>query len=313
MKRRTLGKTDLEVSEVSFGAWQLGNQGDWGKMDDITAHKLVLDALNMGVNLFDTAPHYAETNSERLLGEALNGKRDKVVIVSKFGHTPQGSKNFSVDWFWESLAASMKRLRTDYIDVMLLHNPEASMYEGSEQIWEALELAKQQGKIRHYGASLDLASEAEACLKNTKSEVLEILFNIFHQDIRNAFPEIKKCGVGTIVKVPLDSGWLTGRYDSKSQFEGIRRRWSPEDITQRSKLVSNLAWLTEDGSDLAHKALAYILAYEEISCVIPGTRTHDQLQNSISASNCSINKEDRRALEIFWEEITDKGQKPLNW
>ena len=313
MKKRKLGNTGLEVSEISFGAWQLGNNEAWGRMDDITAHRLVLDAFNRGVNLFDTAPNYAQTNSERLLGEALHGKREDVVLVSKFGHRPEGPKDFSVEWFWKSLEGSLKRLKTDYLDVMLLHNPDASMYEGKDPLWEALDRARQQGKIRHYGASLDFASEAKACLKNTKSKVLEILFNIFHQDVRTAFPEIKKAGTGTIVKVPLDSGWLTGRFNAESQFEGVRRRWSPRDIAHRAKHVAELSWLTEDGSDLSHKALAFPLSYNEISCVIPGTRTRDQLQSSLKASQSAINKDDRKKLEVLWEKITDKGKALLPW
>lgn len=313
MKYRTLGRTGLEVSEVSFGAWQLGNQDDWGKMDDVSAHKLVLEAINRGVNLFDTAPNYANTNSERLLGEAINGKRDKVILVSKFGHRPEGPKDFSVNWFWESLEASLKRLKTDYLDVLLLHNPDADMYSGTDPLWEALAVAKQQGKIRHYGASLDFAAEVESCLTNTKSEVLEILFNIFHQDVRKAFPVIKKNGAGVIVKVPLDSGWLTGSYNAQSKFSGIRERWSLAEVKQRSELVSKISWLSKDGSDLAQRALAFVLAYDEISCVIPGTRSLEHLESSLQATDCKIHIDERRKLESLWENFTSNGTNLLPW
>ena len=176
-----------------------------------------------------------------------------------------------------------------------------------------MDKARQQGKIRHYGASLDHAYEIKDCLKNTKSDVLEILFNIFHQDVRKAFPEIHKSGIGTIVKVPLDSGWLTGRFNAESQFEGVRSRWSSEDIARLSKLVEEISWLTEDGSELTHKALAFSLSYDEISCVIPGTRTHNQLQSSISASKHSIDKGDRKKLEALWDRVTDNGEAPIPW
>jgi aryl-alcohol dehydrogenase-like predicted oxidoreductase len=282
-------------------------------MDEETAHRLVSEAIDAGINLFDTAPNYAKTKSESLLGEALKGKRGDVVLVSKFGHTPEGPKEFTVEWFWPSLDASLKRLRTDYLDVLLLHNPPFEMYEGTDPLWEAMETAREQGKIRHYGASLDFADEIKACLTNTKSEVLEILFSIFHQDVRRAFPLVRERDAGTIVKVPLDSGWLTGRFNATSRFEGIRSRWSTDEITRRAELVSRLAWLTEDGSELAQKAIAYLLSYEEVSCVIPGIRTSGQLGSNVSSTNVSISPDDRSTLEAFWEEITKNGKNPLPW
>ena len=313
MNKRPLGSTGLEVSEIGFGAWQLCNSDSWGAMDTQTAHRLVREAIDGGINLFDTAPNYAETKSESILGEALKNKRHEVVLVSKFGHTPEGAQVFSVDWFWESLEASLRRLQTDYLDVLLLHNPPREMYEGTDPVWAAMDEARLQGKIRHYGASLDFAAEVEDCLSNTDREVLEILFNVFHQDVRRAFATVSRHGVGLIAKVPLDSGWLTGRFNSKSRFEGIRARWSTEEIAQRAELVSGIEWLVADGSELAHKALGYILSYDEISCVIPGIRTLQQLKSNLAAANMRLSPEDRNRLEAFWDDFTENGSKLLPW
>lgn len=313
MRRRKLGNTGIEVSEISFGAWQLGNTDDFGGMDDGTAHTLVHAALDGGVNLFDTAPNYASANSERLLGEALAGKRRDVILVSKFGHSPRGPKDFSVEGFRRSLDASLRRLRTDYLDVLLLHNPDASMYAGTDPLWEALEEAKQQGKIRHYGASLDHATEIEACLAHTRSDVLEILFNILHQDVRRAFPVVRERRCGTIVKVPLDSGWLTGRFNAGMRFDGIRSRWTPEQIARRADLVAQLDWLSSDGTPLAVKALGYLLAYEEVSCVIPGIRTRAQLDDALGAAGRPVTRDERERLESFWNNFTDRGKQLLPW
>ena len=146
MDRRKLGSTGLEVSEIGYGAWQLCNSDSWGGMDDQTALRLIDEAIDGGINLFDTAPNYADTKSERILGKALERRRDKVVLVSKFGHTPEGPKLFSVDWFWKSLEASLSRLRTDYLDVLLLHNPPSDFYAGTDPVWAAMDEAKAQGK-----------------------------------------------------------------------------------------------------------------------------------------------------------------------
>ena len=313
MKKRRLGRTGLKVSEIGFGAWQLGNSDSWGGMDDQTAHRLIHESIDGGINLFDTAPNYAETKSERILGEALKTKRHSVVIVSKFGHTPAGPKEFSVDWFWESLEASLRRLQTDYLDVLLLHNPPSEMYAGTDPVWAAMEDARVQGKIRHYGASLDFAAEVEDCLANTNSEVLEVLFNVFHQDVRHSFATVREHGAGIIAKVPMDSGWLTGRFDANSRFEGIRARWSTQEIVQRAELVSRIEWLIADGSELAHKAIAYLLSYDEVSCVIPGIRTDKQLQSNLAASNHCLSPEERKKLEAFWDDFTENGLKLLPW
>jgi aryl-alcohol dehydrogenase-like predicted oxidoreductase len=187
------------------------------------------------------------------------------------------------------------------------------MYDGTDPLWDALEGARRDGRIRHYGASLDFASEAEACLRNTGSEVLEIFFNILHQDVRRAFPAVREKDAGIIVKIPFDSGWLTGKYDKDSRFEGVRSRWSGEDIARRARLVDGLGWLTEDGSALAHKAIAYLLSYEEVSCVIPGIRRMDHLESNIEAAGCSIGAGDRKKLEEYWDEFTDGGSNLLCW
>lgn len=313
MNKRSLGSTGVEVSEIGFGAWQLCNSDSWGGMDEQTAHRLIDEAIDGGINLFDTAPNYAQTKSERILGKALQNKRDKVVLVSKFGHTPEGPKVFSVDWFWESLEASLGRLRTDYLDVLLLHNPPKEIYAGTDPLWAVLEEARAQGKIRHYGASLDFAAEVENCLANTNSEVLEVLFNVFHQDVRRSFAAVRQHGAGIIAKVPLDSGWLTGRFDANSRFEGIRARWSANEIAQRAELVSGIKWLVADGSELASKAIAYLLSYDEVSCAIPGTRTPQQLKSNLAAAGYRLSREERKRLEALWDDVTDNGSKLLPW
>ena len=313
MQLRPLGKTGLQVSEIGFGAWQLGNRTDWDAMDDRTAFDLVDEALGAGITLFDTAPNYSAGRSERLLGQALEGRRKDVVLVSKFGRPPEGPVDFSADRFRPRLEASLERLRTDYLDVLLLHNPDPAVYEGADPIWDALEAARRDGLVRHYGASLDLAHEIEAILTNTGSTVLEILFNILHQDVRRAFPRVGERGAGPIVKVPLDSGWLSGRYDASSRFEGVRGRWTPADIARRAELISQLDWLTDDGSGLTEKAMAYVLSYDEVSCVIPGIRSREHLRRDLGTAGRRLSPAERARLEAFWDEFTENGSRLLPW
>jgi aryl-alcohol dehydrogenase-like predicted oxidoreductase len=313
LRSRALGQTGLKISEIGFGGWQLGNDDGWGRMSDVSAHRLVETALELGVTLFDTAPHYAATHGERLLGEVLEHVRDQVVLVSKFGHRLDGSKDFSIASFWHELAGSLARLRTDHLDVLLLHNPPGDLLAGNDPIWTALAKAQAQGRILHYGVSLDFAHEAETCLRNTGSTVLEVLFNVFHQDIRRSFSTIREAGAGVIVKVPLDSGWLTGRFDASQRFRGVRSRWTRAQIVQRADLTRRLEWLTESGHSMAHKALAYVLSYDEVSCAIPGMRNVDQLRDNVAAIECALTGEERARLERFWDTITNDGRELLPW
>lgn len=313
MDYRRLGKTELQVSEIGFGAWQLGNDNHWGGMTDQTAFELVAAALDQGCNLFDTAPNYALTRSETLLGQALKGRRDQVVLVSKFGHRADGTTDYGVEAFWDSLEGSLQRLQTDYLDVVLIHSPPLAQLNGQDPVWDAMKQARQQGKIRFYGASIDNAFEVREVLDTTDSQVLELMFNVLHQDVRLAFDRVRRDDVGVITKVPLDSGWLSGQYSASTRFDGVRARWSQADVQRRAELVSQLHWLTETGSPLAEQALAFLLSYGEVSCVIPGLRSLAQLTTNFAATGRRLSNAERHLLETFWDDFTHQGRDLLPW
>lgn len=314
MKYRRLGKTELQVSEVAFGAWQLGNHDAWGGMSDAEALNLVAKARALGCNLFDTAPNYAQTNSERLLGQALKGQRDKVVLVSKFGHRPDTGKNdFTAEWFWQSLEQSLQRLQTDYLDVILAHSPPFDVLNGEHEVWQAMREAQQQGKVRHYGASVDFAADVREVLSTTDAQVLELMFSMLHQDVRFAFDWIREKDVGVITKVPLDSGWLTGRFHAGSVFDGVRARWSKQDIATRAEAVAQLQAMLPHDVPLSQQALAYLLSYDEVSAVIPGNRSIAQLEANVAAEGHRLAPALRQQVEEYWCQLTNSGQNLLPW
>jgi aryl-alcohol dehydrogenase-like predicted oxidoreductase len=310
---RELGITGIQVSEVGFGAWQLGSSEAWGPMSDNEAVSLVHRALDLGCNLFDTAPNYAATNSERLLGKSLAGRRNNAVLVSKFGHRPDGGADFSEEWMWQSLHGSLNRLQTDCIDVLLLHSPPAECHNGSHPIWDATRKAQAQGKIRFYGASVDFADAMHTILDTSDAQVLEILFNILQQDTRRAFQSVREKQAGILTKVPLDSGWLSGKYRGDSRFTGVRTRWTEEQIRQRAALVDELNWLTRDGTPLTQKAIGYLLSYPEVTSVIPGSRSLEQLEINMDAGRHVLDPDARLKLEQFWDAFTDNGKNLLPW
>jgi aryl-alcohol dehydrogenase-like predicted oxidoreductase len=314
MRTRPLGDTGLAVSEIGFGCWRLGGSPQWGAMSNREALNLVAAARDRGCNSFDTAPNYAHTNSERLLGLALDGCRHEVVVISKFGHLPgSDATDFSVSGFWNSLHGSLQRLRSDYLDVCLVHSPPAEVLSPEHELWDALGRARAEGKLRHFGASVDTARDIRGAAAVPGVQVVEVLFNMLQQDARKAFACATENAIGLIAKVPLDSGWLGGLYNAASEFDGIRARWSPAQIEARAAAVRQLRELLPPEGALAAQALAYILSYDAISTVIPGAHSVEQVDANCAASGARLAPTVRSQVEALWESITVDGNHPLPW
>lgn len=189
MKYNTLIDGSPLVSEIGLGAWQLGIKSGWKEMTENDAIELVQTSYEMGVNFFDTAPNYGLGTSELRLGKALKAyDRDKLVVNTKFGHLDTGGTNFDSSRIRKSLEGSLTRLQMDYVDSLIIHNPPSEYLDGNKNDhYEILERLKDEGKIKGYGASLDTYKEIETLLQTTDSKVIEIFFNILHQDTANAF------------------------------------------------------------------------------------------------------------------------------
>ncbi|MCB0471867.1 MAG: aldo/keto reductase, partial [Flavobacteriaceae bacterium] len=258
MRYNKLIKQAPSVSEIGLGAWQLGVNSGWKGMPEQEAIRLVHKALDLGVNFLDTAPNYGLGTSELRLGKALKGiDRSTLVINTKFGHTDTGKTNYNANYIRESLEGSLKRLQTDYVDSLIIHNPPHEYLDGNRNDhYEILERLKDEGKIKAYGASLDTCDEMTLFMETTGCEVIEAFFNILHQDAANAFELAKAKEVGIIVKIPLDSGWLSGKYNENSVFDDIRSRWSEDDIKTRARLVDQLKRIIDPEMDLARAAIA---------------------------------------------------------
>ena len=311
MRYRFLGSSKISVSEIGFGGWQLANP-IWGMRDEALALRLVRTARDAGCNFFDTAPGYSAGRSEELLGRALKADRGQVVLCSKFGHTTEGETDFRVATLRSGITASLRRLQTDYLDVLLVHNPPAELLDGNRTtLYQELERLKQAGWLRCYGVSLDSGNDLRQVLATTGSGVIEVLFNAFHQEPCTAFAEAQSKGVGLIAKVPLDSGWLSGRYDGESRFQGVRARWSPEIISRRAALVGQFAALLPPGLSLSHAALRFILAHPEVSTVIPGAKTSGQVLENMSAGDAGLPPETVQAFYELWER--ELKATPLPW
>jgi len=311
MKLRPLGSTGMQVSEIGLGAWQLANPA-WGLENEDEAVGIVHAALDEGCNFFDTAPGYGEGRSETILGRALKGRRERVLLCSKFGHRADGSSDFSVSALRPSLEPSLQRLQTGHLDLLLVHNPPAELLDGDRTgLYAELEKLRGAGLIRAYGVSVDSAAEMRRVLETTQCQVMEVLFNVFSQDCAAAFSLAAQRGVGLIAKVPLDSGWLSGNYRATSRFTGIRERWSPEHITRRAALVEELAELLPPGLPMATAALRFVLAHPEVSTVIPGARSTAQAQRNFAAAAEPLPADLVVRLRQLWQSRLQS--EPLPW
>ena len=292
------------VSEIGVGAWQLGVNSGWKGLTENEAIALIHKSIELGVNFFDTAPNYGRGTSELRLGEALkNYDRDTIVINTKFGHTDEGKTNNASDNIRQSLEGSLQRLQVDYVDSFIFHSPPIEYLDGNKNDhYEILEKLKEEGKIKAYGASLDSFKEIKLLLETTKSEVIEVFFNILHQDAASAFALAKEKNVGIIVKIPLDSGWLSGKYDANSVFHDIRKRWSESDIKTRAHLVDRIKEMIQPETNLSQIALSFCLAYDAVSTVIPGNTSIQQLNNNIESISKPISKELMEKFKRFYQD-----------
>ena len=303
MKYNKFIKESPAVSEIGLGTWQLGVKSGWKEMAENEAIELVQTSFEMGVNFFDTAPNYGLGTSESRLGKALKAyDREKIVVNTKFGHMDTGGTNYDSNGIRKSLEGSLKRLQMEYVDSLIFHNPPYEYLDGNKNDhYEILEKLKDEGKIKGYGASLDFYKEIELLLKTTESKVIEVFFNILHQDAAKAFALAKEKNVGIIVKIPLDSGWLTGKYNENSVFDDVRKRWSKSEIKTRAILIDKVKNIIGHDANIAQIAISFCLAYDAVSTVIPGNINLQQLKDNISYISQPLSKPLLEKLEIFYQ------------
>jgi aryl-alcohol dehydrogenase-like predicted oxidoreductase len=289
MKYRKFGNTDLQVSEVGFGAWAIGGNAmigevaiGWGKADDATSKNAIAKSIEQGITFFDTADIYGLGHSETLLGNALKNKPD-VIIATKVGNVSRDEKftvDYSKGYIISACDASLKRLQRDFIDYYQLHTARMAHLESGECI-EAMDQLKQEGKIRHWGLSLNTfnpAPEAEFLMQQNKGVGFQLVFNIINQKALALMEAAADSGYGMIARMPLQFGLLTGKFSADSTFEKDDHRHSrltKEIISAANDLLEKKVWQLCEKYKMnkTSLALSFILSFESVSTVIPGIRT----------------------------------------
>ncbi len=313
MQYRKLGRTDLMVSEIGFGAWAIGGHG-WGPSDDNESLEALKKAFELGINFVDTADVYGAGHSEELIAKAANGIRDKVIIATKFGNDFYGMMerkyplraNFSAEYTTFAVEQSLKRLGTDHIDLIQLHatrEPGA----GQTEAFEALDKLKQQGKVRFIGVSVKSVEDGIACVKSGRADTIQTVYNMIRQEASEEFFLLaEEAGVGIIAREPLSSGLLTGKWTPEWQFherDFRRYRFRGEGLKKGLQVVEKLNFLLQTGSkSMAQAALRFVLSHPAVSVVIPGCRTPQQVVANVSASDAGpLSEEDLSRIKELSE------------
>lgn len=315
MKKRLLGKTNVEVGEISLGCWQLG--GKWGEpLNPEVAQKTLEAAVESGINCFDTADVYNGGASEVAIGKYNKNVNKKVFVITKIGrwlnpHTPEGYNEENIRKFVDS---SRRNLKVEILNMVLLHCPPTEVYY-MPKVFEVLDKLKAEGKIKHYGVSVEKVEEALKAIEFPGVEAVEIIFNMFR--LRPAeifFKEAKKKNVGVIVRVPLASGMLTGKFTKDSTFAKDDHRQSNRhgEMFDRGETFSGVDFNTGllaveelkevfNGKPLAQVALRWILMFDAVSTIIPGASKPEHIiANAKAAEMKPLTEEEMKKVEEIY-------------
>lgn len=300
MREHSFGRTEFTVSDIGFGAWQIG--GSWGEVSEADGRAALNAALDAGMTFIDTADVYGDGRSEKIIAEVLKARGGKrPMVASKAGrrlnpHVADGYTKANIEAF---IDRSLKNLEIDSLDLVQLHCPPTDVYYRQE-MFEGLEEIRKAGKIKHYGVSVEKVEEALKAIEYPGVVSVQIIFNMFRQ--RPAalfFQEAKRRNVAVVARVPLASGLLSGKITAATQFaaedhRNFNRNGEAFDVGETFAgvpfdtglaAVEEVRKLVPAGASMAQFALRWILMHEAVTVVIPGARNGEQAKANAAASD----------------------------
>jgi len=327
MKKRTLGKTGYKVSEIGYGAWSLG--ADWGDITEGQAISTLNTLPKGGINFIDTADVYGNGRSEKIISKFKSTKKSKFIIATKAGRRldPHEASDYNKKNLTSFVERSLKNLDVECLDLLQLHCPPTKVFYMPEVFYELDQLVIQ-GKIRHYGVSVEKVEEALKAIEFPNVATIQIIFNIFRQrPMELFFREAKKRNIGIIVRVPLASGLLTGKFNSSSKFAlndhrqfnrkgqsfDVGETFAGVDFETGIRAVVELKKILPKGFTMSQFALKWILMHPEVSTVIAGGKNPEQvLENSQASELPEINNKTMDKVTKIYDLII-KPQVHYRW
>ena len=320
MNFRRLGKTGFEISEISLGTWQVG--GKWGsKFDHTLAESILREAIDRGVNFIDTADVYSDGESEKAVGKAAGQAGKRIYVATKCGRQiqPHNNKGYTPAVLRGYVEDSIRRLGVECIDLIQLHCPPVEVYYRPE-IFGEFEKMKDEGKILNLGVSVEKVEEAMKAIEFDNVTTVQIIYNIFRQRPHERFFAMaREKNVGLIIRVPLASGLLSGKFSDSTRFASGDHRFFNRNGMMFDKgetfagvpydaglqAVARLASLLPADIPLAHVALRWILMRDEVSCIIPGASSPEQVRTNLEAADLSplTGRQMTAITEIYEEDI----------
>lgn len=323
MKTRAFAKTKSQVSEVGIGCWQFG--GDWGDVSDDQCKETLAAAVDAGVTFIDTADVYGAGRSESIIGEFQKGRREDLFIATKLGRLEGYPDQYSLDLLRRCTQNSLKRLQRDVIDLTQLHCIPPD-YLRSGEVFDWLRTLQQEGLIRQWGVSVEAMDEALVCLEQDDLASLQIIFNVFRQKpIDVLFEKAKQQGVSLIVRLPLASGLLAGKYTKQTTFDASDHRNYNRDgqmfnagetfaglpfekgveLTEqlRPMLMDHAAQSADRpaGVTMAQMAQRWILDHDAVTTVITGANKPQQAKDNAATSDLApLTDEQHAAIRAFY-------------
>jgi len=316
MNPRPFGKESIKISEIGLGTWQLGS--DWGDVDEKTAMETLAAAVESGVSFFDTADVYGLGKSERYIGKFLRESDANVFVASKLGRFPEPGwpENFTFEAFRNHTEASLQRLGLKTLDLTQLHCIPTEVLKRAE-IFDWLGTLQTEGLIQRFGVSVESMDEALFCLAQDRLSSLQIIFNIFRQKpITTLFDMAKEKGVALVIRLPLASGLLSGKLTSGSQFDksdhrnynrngeqfNVGETFAGIQFEKGAELVDELKSMVPGNMTMAQMALRWILDFEAVSVVIPGSKKPEQVRINAAVSDLApLSPELHKKLREFYK------------
>ncbi len=310
MHYRKLGRTGWSVSEIGFGGWGIG--GDWGSVQDEDSSAALHKALDLGVNLIDTADVYGDGRSERLIGQVLRERRGgQVYVATKAGRrlSPHLADGYNRENLTAFVERSLKNLSVETLDLLQLHCPPTEVYYRPE-VFGVLDDLVAAGKLRCYGVSVEKVEEALKAIEYPNVETVQIIFNMFrHRPGGLFFREARARGVGILARVPLASGLLAGKMTAHTSFaETNHRNYNREgesfDVGETFagvpfevglQAVEELRLSVPEGATMGQMALRWILMFDAVSVTIPGAKQPSQVAENVAASELPALSEETMA------------------